>query len=132
MNYDKLTDEEALDIIKKHDEVSDRDFAELSSYIEDPASVLYWLDADGDFEQAVRIQGLPMDTPIKVARGLHETDYDLLAFEVNTAEPEHIECAGCGSELYEFQHAVSNYTESFWISEYGDQMYDTVERSWEM
>lgn len=127
MDYTKLTDEEALDILKLNDEVPDSDFAELEQYIEDPVSVLYWTDADGDFKMAVHVQGLPMETPVQVARGLYEAGYDLLAFEVNTAEPEVIECAGCGQELYEFEQSSGGYTERFWISEYGEHMYDEVE-----
>lgn len=126
MDYDKLTADEAQDILKNHDEVSDDEYDELETYIEDPVSVLYWLDADGDFEQAVRIQGLPRDVPIKVARALADTDYDLLAHHVNTSEPEERTCAGCGQTLYEFQFATS-HVDQFWISEYGDHMYDEME-----
>ena len=129
MDYDKLTDDEALDILRNHDDVSESDFAELEQYIEEPVSVLYWTDADGDFEQAVRIQGLPMDTPIKVARGLNDTDYDLLAHEVVTPEVEERTCAGCGQTLYEFEFTGTPgaWTDSFWISEWGDHMYDEME-----
>lgn len=127
MDYTRLTNNEALDILRKHDEVSDADFTELERYIEDPVSVLYWTDADGDFEQAVRIQGLPMDTPIEVARGLNDTYYDFLAHEVNTAGVTERTCAGCGSTLYEFEFRVTNYTDRFWIDEDGDHMYDEVE-----
>lgn len=129
MDYTKLTDDETRDILRQHDEVDADAFAELEQYIEDPANVLYWLDADGDFEQAVRIQGLPMETPMKVARGLNDTDYDFLAHTVATAEVDDRTCAGCGSTLYEFEFNAtgSSWSDSFWISEWGDHMYQEME-----
>lgn len=133
MDYDKLTDDEALDILEEHDEAPPREEGTLWDYIEEPAEVLRWLDADGDFELAVMVQGLPPETPIEVARGLKEANHDqgldLLEHLVDLPAVEEHTCAGCGSELFEFEHNPmdSSWSDSFWISEYGDYIYDEME-----
>jgi hypothetical protein len=130
MDYSRLTDEEAEDILRKHDEAQWDD--RLWNEVIEPADVLYWLDAFGDQSLAINCQGLPKDLPTPVVRGVNELDV------LNGWNGEHtvLDCPTCRTELHEFgwgrggHRVMSEYGDIHdfigYLSESSGQMYDAV------
>jgi len=111
MNYDRLTMEEALDILRKHDE-ADWSNDRLWDEVIEPSDVLYWLDAFGDQSLAINCQGLPKDLPDDVVRKVDE--YDVLNDWLGKVSET--ECPICETVFYEFDWKY----DYLYVSEHGD------------
>lgn len=84
--------------IENHPEVDTDLLNDLRLYIIEPEDVLYYLNAFGDVEMAVRLQPLPKDLPDAVLKKMAE--YDVLSeWQGEVVESE---CPCCGRELFEF------------------------------
>lgn len=100
MDYDRLTEEEALDILRNHDETDSNEVNDLieRGEIIEAADVLYWMDAFGDLQLAVQAQPLPKDLPDGVVEEI--TNYDVLGGWRGGLNE--VECPVCNTEIYEF------------------------------
>jgi hypothetical protein len=130
MDYSRLTEEEATDILEKHDEAvwDERLWSEVIS----PPDVLYWLDAYGDLSLAINCQGLPKDLPSDVVKAINE--YDVLNDWDGTVSRE--ECPICNTELFDFSFGHDHRVVDKWgdhhdyleyLGDSATRCYDTTE-----
>lgn len=115
MNYDELSQEDAMDLIR--DTEGDLD-ERLEREIIEPRDVLYYLDAFGDLSLAINCQGLPKDLPDDVIEAIDEYD----VFNDWQGSIGESLCPICGREFYEFDFDTIYPT----IDEYGDN-HDYIE-----
>jgi hypothetical protein len=110
MNYETMSEAEAIDRLENHDE------AEWSQRLWDeviePRDVLYYLDAFGDLSLAINCQGLPKDLPDRVIEGINEWD----VFNDWQGAIEETSCPICEREFYVFDWKY----DYFYIDEYGN------------
>ena len=127
IDYDRLTETEALDILKA-------DFGEAEvqmwfdrNHIISAPDVLYYADAFGDLEDAILLQGWDKTLPDRVHKGLLESGADIFeATECHDIEAE--TCPSCGSDMFRFElPGGSNYTHTEWVDEWGNVTDDVVE-----
>mgnify|MGYP006926865901 FL=1 len=117
INYDKLTEEQALDILKE--ECKNTDIENIQHQIKSASDVLYYKDAYGDLEDAILLQGWDKSLPQRVHRGLLESGMDIYE-AVNTHDLDELDCPMCGCDMWRFEIPAMEYTESEWINEHGD------------
>jgi hypothetical protein len=102
MDYDKLTQAEALDILKNdYNQRLVENFEEMNQIIDAP-SVLYYADAYGDVEDAMYLQRFDKSLPDRVYDKLLESGLDLLeAMECHDMET--MSCPSCDADIWQFE-----------------------------
>jgi hypothetical protein len=126
MNYDKLTEEEAIDILKQDfDPLEVETWLNRGEIISAP-DVLYYADAYGDLEDAILLQSWDKTLPVRVHKGLLDSGLDI--FEaVNNHDLEKERCPCCDSDMYRFEMPVGNYTNYEWVDEWGNVTDEWIE-----
>jgi hypothetical protein len=117
INYDKLTEEQALDILKE--ECKTTDVENLEHQIISAPDVLYYKDAYGNLEDAILLQKWDKSLPDRVYRGLLDSGIDIYE-AVNVHDLDKVRCPMCDCDMWEFEIPIGDYTNTEWISEYGD------------
>lgn len=120
MNYQKLTDEEALDILKTEHDSKTVEHFESKGEIISPPDVLYYADAYGDLEDAILLQGWDKTLSKYVHKGLLDSGLDIYeGVDVHDLDKEFCPC--CDSEMYHFEISEpGGHTSYHTISEHGD------------
>ena len=107
MNYDKLTQDEALDILKNEYDEKEVETWDNRNHIISAPDVLYYADAYGDLEDAILLQGWDKTLPTRAHKGLLDSGMDI--FEaVNTHDLETERCPSCGSDMWRFEIYTGN------------------------
>lgn len=125
IHYDRLTDEQALDILKQ-------DFGpglvnDWKHQIISAPDVLYYADAYGDLEDAILLQSWDKSLPSRVHKGLLDSGYDIYE-AVNNHDLEKETCPCCGSDMWRFEiHTGHGYNQTEWVDEWGNVTGDYVE-----
>jgi hypothetical protein len=125
MDYKKLTDDEAIDILKNDFDpavVEDRRNEIISA-----PDVLYYADAYGDLESAILLQAWDKTLPDRVHRGLLESGLDIYE-GVNTNDLEKERCPCCGSDMWRIEiYQGDGYTSTDWVDEWGNVTGEYIE-----
>jgi|APHM01.1.fsa_nt_gi hypothetical protein len=118
IDYDKLTDDEATDILKA--DFGSRLIEDRQTEIISAPDVLYYADAYGDLETAILLQSWDKSLPDRVHKGLVDSGLDIYE-AVNNHDLETQTCPSCDSDMWEFQIQHSDtYTETHWVDEHGE------------
>ena len=127
IDYDRLTDAEALDILKQDFDPQEVESWEARNHIISAADVLYYADAYGDLEDAILLQGWDKTLPVSAHKALLDSGYDI--FEaVNCHDIEKERCACCDADMWPFEIGTgSGYTQREWVDEWGNVTSDMVE-----
>lgn len=116
INYDKLTDEQAIDILKQECgkyEVEPRETEIISA-----SDVLYYYDAYGELEDAILLQKWDKSLPKSVHQGLVESGLDIYE-GVNVHELDKEQCPMCDQDMWEFEINEGSFTSTYHVDEYG-------------
>lgn len=119
-NYDEMSQSEAINQLVEDFSQSKVEVWQDTNYIIDATDVLYYADAYGDLEDAVKLQGFDKTLPTAAHKGLLDSGLDL--FEaVNCHDMDTERCPSCDSEMWEFEiHEPGGNTSRHWVDEYGN------------
>jgi hypothetical protein len=117
INYDKLTDEQAIDILKQ--ECGKYEVEPRQSEIISASDVLYYYDAYGKLEDAILLQKWDKSLPKAVHQGLVESGIDIYeGVDVHDLDKE--ECPMCDRDMWAFKINQGRFNTTWHIDEYGD------------
>lgn len=126
MNYEKLSDEEAIDILKQDFGAAEVEAWQNRNHIISAPDVLYYADAYGDLADAILLQGWDKTLPSRVHKGLLDSGLDV--FEaVDTHDLETQQCPSCDADMWQFEIRTGNgHTNREWVSEWGDTVGEMI------
>jgi hypothetical protein len=120
MNYNKLSNDEALDILKNEYNVRQIQEHWNNNNIVSAPDVLYYADAYGDLDDAVQLQAWDKSLPERVHRGLLDSGLDIME-AVNCHNLEAERCPCCDEDIYEFEiREPGGHISRHHISDMGD------------
>lgn len=124
INYEQLTDEEALEIIKnENNDVPERD-------IESAVDVFWYLEEYDftDLDDAIRLQRWDKELPKLLHRGLLESKRNIQeATECHNIADNALRCPSCDDKMYQFECPTSDgYSQTEWVHGCGGLVGDNI------